>query len=272
MTNQLATKESTEIAVPADPYISMIERVAMDPEADLEKLERMLALREKHEANQAKSAADSAFAKASADFPEIPLNGKNNHNGTTYALLKDIISKTRPVLSAHGFSLSFSTEITEKDVIVTAHLAHELGYERTNSLPLPRDNGAGRNAVQAVGSTQTYGQRYTAQAILGLSLGEDTEDDGQSSAASAPKSTDSWAKTIVQDMHPNATSEQKAKAVADAIIAQWDRKKSERQLFNEWDRRANLIEGENGFEGKFPHLYDDVLASYESRILALKEE
>lgn len=269
--SELALKKDEKM-LPADPYISMIERVAMDGNSDLDKLERMMAMKERHDAQNAKAAHDQAFAQASAEFPEIPLNGENKHNGTRYALLKDIISKTRPVLSKYGFSLSFSTEITEKDVIVTAELAHQNGHTRRNSLPLPRDTGAGRNAVQAVGSTQTYGQRYTAQAILGLSLGEDTEDDGNSGAPAPKKMMDSWAQTVVQDMHPNATQEEKARAIADAIIAQWGRKSSVKQLFSEWDRRASLIEGPNGLEGKQPHMYEDVLSAYEARLMTLKED
>lgn len=180
--NQVTKIEDTQqqALAPADPYISMIERVAMDPNADVSKLATMLELQERHKAQKAKSEADLAFAKASAEFPEIPLNGENKHNKTSYALLKDIIGKTRPVLAKYGLALSFSTEVTQEAIIVTAELSHEGGHTRTNSLPLPRDTGAGRNAVQAVGSSQTYGQRYTAQAILGLSLGEDDEDDGVS--------------------------------------------------------------------------------------------
>ena len=172
------SRDSDHVQLPADPMVSMIERLAMDPQSDLSKLERMLEMKEKLDAQQAKAAFDSAFSRASAGFPEIPLNGKNEHQKTRYALLKDILSGVRPILSQHGLALSFSTVVDEKFVTVTAELSHEGGHSKRNSIPLPRDTGAGRNAVQAVGSSQTYGQRYTAQAILGLSLGEDTEDDG----------------------------------------------------------------------------------------------
>lgn len=182
----------SEEMLPADPMVSMIERVAMDPNADLAKLERMLELKERHDAQQAKQAFAAAFARASAQFPDIPMNGKNEHTKKPYALLKDIIKHTRPVLADHGLSLSFSTEVNEKEVIVTAELSHEGGHTKRNSLPLPRDAGAGRNAVQAVGSSQTYGQRYTAQAILGLSLGEDTEDDGGTTSGAETVSADQF--------------------------------------------------------------------------------
>lgn len=167
---------------PADPMVSMIERIAIDPQSDLAKLEKMMEMKERHEASQAKAQFSAAFARASAEFPSIPLRGHDKHKDTHYAKLEDILSGVRPILSKHGFALSFSTEVTADTVTVTAELSHEAGHSKTNSMPLPRDTGAGRNAVQAVGSSQTYGQRYTAQAILGLSLGDDTDDDGAAAA------------------------------------------------------------------------------------------
>lgn len=166
-------------ALPADPMVSMIERLCMDPNTDMAKLERMLDMKERHEAQQAKAAFDAAFAEASAEFPTIPLRGENKHQKTRYALLEDILSGVRPVLAKYGFAISFSTEVDKDNVTVTAELSHRAGHSKRNSMPLPRDAGAGRNAVQAVGSSQKYGQRYTAQAILGLSLGDDDDDDGQ---------------------------------------------------------------------------------------------
>ncbi len=275
--NAVTKTEAQEQYLPADPMVSMIERVAMDPNSDLAKLERMLELKEKHDAQNAKAAFDAAFAKASASFPEIPLNGENKHQKTRYALLKDIIKLTRPVLAEHGLALSFSTETTEKEVIVTAELSHENGHTKRNSLPLPRDAGAGRNAVQAIGSTQTYGQRYTAQAILGLSLGEDVEDDGAASGkvqeakpGIAPRTT-SWEATVTQDLPENATPRDKAEAIANALCAQFKRMKGERQLGNEWDRRAHLIAGSGGLEGKHPDLWGMVIDAYENRMIDIKD-
>lgn len=169
-----------EAMLPADPMISMVERIAMDPNSDLEKLERILAMKERHDATTAKAAFAAAFARASASFPIIPLNGVG-HNSKNYATLKDITRLTRPVLSEHGLALTFSIE-TGNSIVVTAELMHKDGHSKTTSITLPADNSGSKNAVQAVGSSQTYGQRYTAQAILGLSLGDDIDDDANSTA------------------------------------------------------------------------------------------
>jgi hypothetical protein len=162
--------------------VSMIERIALDPNVPIEKLERMLAMQERIQAENAKAAFAAAFAAASSEFPMIPLNGRGDKN-KHYALLKDIVNLTRPVLSRHGLALSFGVESTPDKVTVTAELMHVAGHSKTTSIELPRDTSGSKNAVQAVGSSQTYGQRYTAQAILGLSLGDDTDDDGAGTTA-----------------------------------------------------------------------------------------
>lgn len=171
--------------------ISMIERVALDPTASLEKLERMLDLRDRIQADSAKASFNAAFAAASAEFPQIPLNGRGDKN-KPYALLKDIVNLTRPVLSRHGLALSFGVETTADRVTVTAELMHVAGHSKTTSMELPRDTSGSKNAVQSVGSSQTYGQRYTAQAILGLSLGDDTDDDGASAVKKATITSDEY--------------------------------------------------------------------------------
>jgi len=166
-----------EAPAPADPMVNMIERIAMTPDLPIERLEKMLDMKERMDRQNAQAQHAAAFAQASSEFPAIPMNGRG-HNKMPYATLKDIIAHTRPVLSRHGLALNFAVE-TGDTIRVTARLSHTSGHVETVSIDLPRDTSGSKNAVQAVGSSQTYGQRYTAQAILGLSLGEDTEDDGR---------------------------------------------------------------------------------------------
>lgn len=257
--------------LPADPMISMIERIAMDPNADLDKLDRMLQLKERHEANKARAAFASALARASANFPDIPLNGLG-HNGKAYATLRDITAYTRPVLSENGLAMTFSIDVNDQ-VTVTAKLMHKDGHTETTSIQLPKENSGSKNAVQAIGSSQTYGQRYTAQAILGLSLGDDTEDDGRSSGAVPPSPptprTASWENTIIQDMPADATPRDKAQEIAKAICSQWGRMKGERQISNEWDRRAHLIDK---METAHPDLHETIVDAYENRRNEITEE
>lgn len=164
----------------ADPMLSMIERVVRDPSVPFERLDQMLAMQERMLKQQAEQAFNADFAAASAEIPTIPLNGRG-HNGRPYATLKDIVSKTRPVLARHGLSLTWDVQTLDGKVRITAILSHTKGHTRRSEVDLPADTSGSKNAVQAIGSTQSYGMRYTAQAILGLSLGEDVDDDGNAS-------------------------------------------------------------------------------------------
>ena len=260
----------SEPLLPADPMISMIERIALDPDSDITKLERMIELKAGQDAANAKAMFAESFSMASAEFPQIPLNGRG-HNGKPYATLEDITKLTRPVLSRYGLVLTFSIDVGEQ-VAVTAKLLHRAGHYEQTKIALPRDTSGSKNAVQAIGSTQKYGQRYTAQAILGLSLGEDDEDDGRGAGpalkeggASRPYS---WANTVIQDLPETATTLEKAAAIAEALCSQFKRMKGTRQIDNEWDRRSDLIAS---LEEKHPHLWGNVIQAYEERRYALEE-
>lgn len=182
--NEITSPQAMHAALPVDPMVSMIERVAMDPSVSIDRLEQLMAMKERLDAKAAEQAFAAAFSEASAEFPSIPMNGRGDKQ-KPYALLKDIIGHTRPVLSRHGLALSFGIESHPDKVIVTAELMHVGGYRKTTAIELPKDQTGSKNAVQAVGSSQTYGQRYTAQALLGLSLGDDTEDDGGAAGGSS---------------------------------------------------------------------------------------
>ena len=180
--NAVTKHEETGYVQPTiAPMVAMIERIAMDPNVPIDRLEKMLDMKERMDAQEAERAFNASFSAASAEFPSIPLNGKG-HNNKPYALLKDIISHTRPILSKHGLSLSWDTEVLDR-VKVTACLRHVAGHSAKTAIVLPLDTSGSKNNVQAVGSSQAYGQRYTAQAILGLSLGDDSDDDGKAAGS-----------------------------------------------------------------------------------------
>ena len=174
-------KIDTQAEPAGHAFAAQIERICMNPEIPLDRLEKMLDMKERLDARGAEQAFNAAFAAASAEFPAIPMNGKG-HNSRPYALLKDIINQTRPVLSRHGLSLNWDVQTEGSVVRVTARLKHTGGYQETTQISLAPDTSGSKAGPQAIGSSQTYGQRYTAQAILGLSLGDDVDDDGNAAA------------------------------------------------------------------------------------------
>ena len=74
-------------------------------------------------------------------------------------------------------------------ITVTGVLGHRDGHSEESTIPLPHDSSGSKNAVQAVGSSTSYGKRYTATLLLNIrTKGED--DDGKSGGDSAAISED----------------------------------------------------------------------------------
>lgn len=175
MSNELeATAEQTSM-------IALIEKCVLDTNVSVDKLEKMLDLQERLMAKQALIDFNSAFAEMQPKFPPIPAKGKG-HNNVRYPLKEDMNMLCNPILSEYGFSLSFSN--TQKDGFIKtiATLTHRGGHSISTEIVLKDDNSGSKNAVQAVGSSQTYGERYAMKSLLNLTILKDpTDDDGQSS-------------------------------------------------------------------------------------------
>ena len=169
--------------------LSVIARAAADPNVDIDKLERLLEMQERVIARNARSAYFDALAELQPKLPVITERGgikdRNGNIQSTYALWEDVNEAIRPILAEHGFSLTFKVSRTQDQIITTGILAHREGHCEQTELSLPTDTSGSKNAVQAVGSSTSYGKRYTAFALLNItSQGED--DDGQKGGAPEP--------------------------------------------------------------------------------------
>lgn len=142
--------------------------------ADFASVKEMMALSKELAADQAKQAFDKAIAAAKAKIPTITKNAKG-HNSKSYANFAAYAAVVDPILGEHGLSYRFRTEQTDR-ITVTCVLTHEGGHSEENSLSGPSDTSGNKNAIQAIGSTLTYLQRYTLIQALGLAASDD--DDG----------------------------------------------------------------------------------------------
>jgi hypothetical protein len=157
----------------SNALMAVIERVAMSENADIAKLEKMLDMQERVLNRNAAQSFTADMAMMQGEMPRV-FKLASGHN-TTYARLEDINDTIRPVLQRFGFAVTFNIDQpTPKDVKVTAILSHRDGHKETSSLTLPCDTSGSKNAVQAVGSTISYGKRYSMCALLNISTGDDT--------------------------------------------------------------------------------------------------
>ncbi|WP_301585011.1 ERF family protein [Halomonas alkaliantarctica] len=146
--------------------IQVIERAALNPDVDIDKMERLLQMQERVMDRQAMMAYNAAMAAMQTELPSIEERGQTN-NGC-YATLEDIVDTVRPILQKHGFAVSFRIQTQERGIQVTGVLMHKDGHREETSMLLPADMSGNKNAVQAFGSSTSYGKRYVLSALLNI--------------------------------------------------------------------------------------------------------
>lgn len=157
-------------------------QIAVERGADLDKLEKLMQLQERWEANEARKSFVAALNAFKSSPPTI---SKNKHvtygegsKKTEYdhATLDNVVNVIAPALSSHGLTHRWSTDQGEGGIAVTCTLTHAQGHSESVTLRAPADQSGGKNNIQAIASTVTYLQRYTLLSITGLAVqGMDTD-------------------------------------------------------------------------------------------------
>jgi hypothetical protein len=146
---------------------------AVQSGADLDMIEKLMNLQERWEASNARKAFEESLAKAKGEIPVIIRNA-SGHNSKKYADFAAIAKVIDPILARHGLSYRFRTTQTDKISVTCVLFGH--GHSEETTLSGPADASGSKNAIQAIGSTLTYLQRYSLVQALGLAAAED--DDG----------------------------------------------------------------------------------------------
>lgn len=183
--NQLARKDADAVPIPqsdAVAFVSMIERAARDPAVDMDKLERLLAMKERQETRAAEQAFAEAMTKAQSEMRAVATDLNNSQTRSRYASYMALDKATRPIYTRYGFALSFNTDVgpTPDILIVGCSVMHSGGYTRHYSVPMPADGKGAKGGdvmtkTHATGAAMTYGQRYLLKLIFNIAVGEDTD-------------------------------------------------------------------------------------------------
>lgn len=155
------------------PLIASLRDGTLDPAT----IREMLTLQREHEASEAKKAYTRALAALKADLPTVIAkdatvdftgqSGKRTHY--THATLAGALDAVTGPLTSHGFSLAWVPSTTERGgVRVTCRLTHREGHSEEATLDAPADTSGSKSPAQAIASTITLLQRYSALALLGI--------------------------------------------------------------------------------------------------------
>lgn len=170
-----------------EAMMNMIGSAASNPDVDVEKLERLMAMYEKTQLEEKQRVFASAMVNTQAQIPVIEKTLRNKQTNSDYADLKEILVVAKPIYTDNGLAFTFSEGVpaVEGNVRVLCEVSHSNGFTKDYFLDEPIDNAGikgsiNKTSIHAKQSTFTYGRRYLMGLILNLAFGED--DDGNASA------------------------------------------------------------------------------------------
>jgi hypothetical protein len=141
---------------------------------------QLIALKERMDAKQAEREFASAFVKLQAQMPKIePTRGIPDKFGKVkfqYAPYEEIMRKVRPLLTEHGFTITFDSDFADGRVTVICKLQH-IGGHKTETRHAARVGHGPVNSseAQADGAAQTYAKRYALCSALNIVIEHDTD-------------------------------------------------------------------------------------------------
>lgn len=145
-----------------------------------------------------------ALAKAQGEYEPVLFNRENPYFKNSYADLHAIMDSVRKPLAKNGLSFIQQTQIDDSGAtMLHTRLMHSSGQWlecRTRIVPP-------KNDVQSYGSTLTYQKRYAAQALLGITIAGDKDDDDGEIAVVPMRET--FAKGTALNTNYNAKIESK---------------------------------------------------------------
>ena len=148
-------------------------RLAVESGADVEKLERLMALQERWEATQARKAFLEAMGELQAEMPTIiktrQVCDRSGRVMYKFASLDQIIAAMQPHEHKHGFTHRWEYDATPEGVLlVSCIVQHAGGHAEKTTVRVPPTKGMNTNAAQDQRVMEQYGKRGSYEGAFGI--------------------------------------------------------------------------------------------------------
>ena len=163
-------------------------------------LERLFALQERFEANEARKAFNMAMAKFAKTRPAITKTKHVQFSNVDYWHAD--LAEANSILGKALAKCGLHTRWTVADdggalITVACVLAHEMGHSESVSMVAPPDKSGNKNEIQQRTSTVTYLKRQTLLSVTGAAA-EDEDNDGEDAGERHPERRPTGARAAVQ--------------------------------------------------------------------------
>ena len=180
--NAVAKLETPEPAT----LMAVIARAAADPTVDMDKMERLLAMKERLDARESEAQFNAALCAVQSETGRIAADASNPQTKSRYATYEKLDRVLRPIYTRHGLALSFDeTDSPKPDHIrVLCHVTHKGGHKMTYQKDMAADGKGAKGGdvmtkTHAEGAAMSYGMRYLLKGIFNVAIGEEDRDGNQ---------------------------------------------------------------------------------------------
>lgn len=177
-----------EVLIDPDPFIAMVERLGTNPNVDVDKLERILAMNEKVLDRNQSTAFNDSFSKAQRNIDLVVASAFNQQTKSNYTKLSSVLVQAKKHWESEGFGLMFyEGDCPKEDHKRTmVDIRHNQGHTETRHIDLAiQTTGIAGKAmmtqIHGEGSSFSYGRRYLTCMIWNIPTGDD--DDGNAAGS-----------------------------------------------------------------------------------------
>lgn len=158
--------------------LTMIGQMAANPDVDIDKVERLMALQVGMQEKENEAAFYQALSVTESEMGVILKDKYNKQTQSTYSDLGTIISTITPVYTKHGISLSFDSGKEEDGIVPVICYVSACGHTKRYTYYSPITDKGIKGTVMmtpahARGSAIAYGRRYLTCMIFNLATADD---------------------------------------------------------------------------------------------------
>lgn len=160
---------------------------ALNPDLDIDKMEKLFELYERQTKRDAEVAFNRAMSATQSEMRPVFKDAYNSQTSSKYARLETVIISVSPIYTKNGFALSFNTKKSElgaEYILVECEVSHSEGHSKTYQYDCPVDDAGikgskNKTETHGRGSAVAYGRRYLTAMIFNLAvIGEDNDGNG----------------------------------------------------------------------------------------------
>ncbi len=161
-------------------------QLAMQTGADLDRLERLMEMKERYERAEAQKAFTEAMVAFKAENIVVKKDRDNLQFGSRYTSLGVLVNTVTPFLSKHGLSADWDLDQAD-GITVICTLTHRLGGFKSVRFSGPKDTSGKKNDLQQIKSTVTYLKSVTYESVCGIATTDaNMDDDGNGAGDDTP--------------------------------------------------------------------------------------